>query len=84
MTSGDLLRFLDNLPFEPFIIFLSDGRQIAVRHPEMASVQRFGVAARIRHDSDLVELVDIGLIVSIQTEKPSAAAFLESPEEDAE
>jgi hypothetical protein len=80
MTAQDLLRFLLHQPFEPFVLYLVDGRTFLVRHPEMVTAERFVQAVRIRHDSGHVEMVDVGLIVSIRTRQPATAAFLDTSE----
>ena len=40
MRPDDVLQLLRARPFEPFRIFMSDGKQYEVRHPEMAIVTR--------------------------------------------
>jgi hypothetical protein len=34
LTTGDLRKFRDAVPFQSFLIYLSDGIPVIVRHPE--------------------------------------------------
>jgi hypothetical protein len=40
MRPDDVLQLLRAQPFRPFRISLSDGKEVEVRHPEMAIVER--------------------------------------------
>ena len=40
MRPEDIIKLLRAQPFRPFRVFLSDGSQYDVRHPEMAIVDR--------------------------------------------
>jgi hypothetical protein len=35
-----LIQLIREQPFRPFVVHMSDGRQFAVRHPEMAAVSK--------------------------------------------
>jgi hypothetical protein len=58
--------------FKPFVLYLSDGRQFKIPHPEFILVGR-GLVAVLRED-DLVETLDALHIVSIEDLKPQDAA----------
>lgn len=40
MGQDDLIKVLQDAPFRPFRIHLSDGRSLEVRHPELVLVSR--------------------------------------------
>jgi hypothetical protein len=40
MRPEDILSFLRARPFEPFRIYMSDGSQYEIHHPELAIVER--------------------------------------------
>jgi len=44
MRPEDVRSFLQQKPFQPFRITLTDGRTFEVRHPEMAMIGRSSVA----------------------------------------
>ena len=77
MNSDAVLRFLLNQPFEPYVLFLVDGRTILVNHPEIATVGRFALSLRVVDESGRPELIDVGLIVSMKTVESSDTAFME-------
>jgi hypothetical protein len=47
MRPDDVLRLLRARPFQPFRIWLSDGKDYEIRHPEMAIVSRSTVSLGI-------------------------------------
>lgn len=77
MTGDGVLRFLMNQPFEPFSLFLADGRTLQVEHPEFVNIGRFAASFRLVDKEGRVELIDVGLVVSMRTIKPSDTAFTE-------
>lgn len=79
MTTGYMLRFLENLPFEPFSVFASDGREIRIMHPEMAAAGRGVMTLNIFHEEGQVEVVDLSFITSLRTVRASTTSFDEQP-----
>jgi hypothetical protein len=65
MTAGQLLRTLRAVPFQPFFLFLVDGRQLLVRHPELLVLSAGGRIATLQ-DRDSQESIDVLMIVSIR------------------
>jgi len=49
-----LLQLLRRTPFEPFIVEMSNGRRLEVRHPEMAALAKSSLIIA-KPDSDQVE-----------------------------
>lgn len=47
MRPEDILELLRATPFEPFRIYLSDGAEYEVRHPDMAIAQRSKVIVAV-------------------------------------
>jgi hypothetical protein len=47
MTPKDILDLIQQRPFEPFRLYLSDGAVFEVRHPELAMVGRSTVTVGI-------------------------------------
>jgi hypothetical protein len=66
VTSGQLREAHQNKPFRPFKIFLADGRQLDVPHPEFLwlapRASRTSVVARSR---DVYSVIDLLLVTSI-------------------
>jgi hypothetical protein len=79
VNADDLIRFVDNRPFEPFTMFVADGREVNVPHAEMATTGRFGWSVHLVHDSGQVEVVDGASICSLRTMHPSSTSFQEEP-----
>lgn len=52
MTADELIELLEELPFQPIKLHLSDGRMREIRHPEMAIVSETLVAIGVPRDED--------------------------------
>jgi hypothetical protein len=52
MTAEELIELLEERPFQPIRLYLSDGRQREIRHPEMAIVSEGLVAIGIPRGDD--------------------------------
>ncbi|HWE03992.1 MAG TPA: hypothetical protein VG326_16425 [Tepidisphaeraceae bacterium] len=55
------------LPFEGFILSLSNGRELHIPHPEYGQLEQFAVAVIVLLPTRQIEVVDTSLIVSIRT-----------------
>ena len=51
MTAEDLVEILEERPFVPLLLHLSDGRTHTIRHPEMTIVSQDLVAIGITTDA---------------------------------
>jgi hypothetical protein len=54
MNPDTIVELLDDRPFQPFEIHVSDGRSFEVRHPEFAMVSRDHVVIGIPSENDRV------------------------------
>jgi hypothetical protein len=52
MTADELVELLEERPFQPLRLHLSDGRVREIRHPEMAIVSESLVAIGIPRDDE--------------------------------
>ena len=52
MTADELIELLEERPFQPVRLHLSDGRMREIRHPEMAIVSETLVAIGVPRDED--------------------------------
>jgi len=66
MTTKQLKRTLGEAPFRPFLVYLVDGRSLAVRHPELLSFEGGGRIAVIELEPGLAESIDVLMIVSVR------------------
>ncbi len=68
MTVEQIRRYLQAQPFEPFAVYLADGRVLSASHPESVVLSASGRTADI-YDSNFrtFETVDCLLIVSLRT-----------------
>jgi hypothetical protein len=78
MTAEELIELLEERPFRPLRLHLSDGRTREIRHPEMALVSDHFVAIGIpRHEKSKVVRMTFCTIPNIvevepfEIEKPS-------------
>ncbi len=72
MTAEDLIELLEERPFVPLRLRLSDGRSYDIRHPEMAIVTPSIVAVGLSHNkgSRLAERVTHCSIAHIVEAEP--------------
>ena len=54
-------------PFVPFTICLADGRKLQVRHNEFLTIAPSGRLAILTHDDDTFTMIDVNLIVTVDT-----------------
>ena len=54
-------------PFVPFTICLADGRKLFVRHNEFLSIAPSGRVAVLHHDDDTFTMIDVNLVVTVDT-----------------
>jgi hypothetical protein len=70
MSTEQLLAFLQCQPFEPFIVTLVGGRELALKHPELFVPARAGLGVWILHETGHIEAIGVGLILSLRTIDP--------------
>jgi hypothetical protein len=66
MTIEQLRRFHTTRPFRPFDIYLADGRQIRVDHPEILASSPTGRTIAVYSDPEAAEIIDLLLVTSIK------------------
>jgi hypothetical protein len=54
-------------PFEPFSLFLADGREVQVYYPDGIAVGRHVLTVYVFHASRQIEVIDVEHIVAIKT-----------------
>jgi len=72
MTSDQLRRHLEAVPFQAFRVHMPNGRYADVPHPDFMHVFPGGRFASVVHPDDTMEVIDVFLITSIQI-RPSKA-----------
>lgn len=66
MTTEQIDRVHQARPFRPFTLYLADGRQIRVSHPEMMARTQGGRTLLIGSAGEHFEIVDLLLVVSVE------------------
>jgi hypothetical protein len=67
MRASEVLLFTESRPFEPFRVYVADGRQLEARHPEMVMAGLHALVLWVLHESGEVEVVDAELVTSLKT-----------------
>ena len=67
MQASQLLVYTQSRPFEPFRIFVADGRRIDVLHPEMTMVAKYAMTLWLFHPRGELEVLDAGHITGLRT-----------------
>ncbi len=70
MTSSQIGTFLERQPFEPFIMYMVDGREIRIAHPDFAAIGEYALGVWLIHPAGEIELIDVSLISSMRTTGP--------------
>lgn len=65
MTSDKVREFHTLRPFQPFTLYLGDGRELTVRHPEMLAMSPSGRAAAVYGPKDRLDVIDLLLVSGI-------------------
>jgi hypothetical protein len=67
MTSDAFRKFWKAQPFEPFEVFLADGRSLKVAHPENIAISQSGRTASILDpEVDAFETVDLLIVTTLK------------------
>jgi len=73
MTIEQLREMHQARPFQPFDIYLADGRTLTVDHPEFLSQSRTGRTIAVSKPDDATEIVDLLLVVSLKPRPQSSS-----------
>jgi len=66
MTIEQLRLVHQARPFQPFELFLADGRSLVVEHPEFLAQSPTGRTIAVGRTDGVLEIVDLLLVVSIK------------------
>ena len=66
MTIDELVRMHQARPFQPFDIYLADGRTLPVEHPEFLARSPVGRTIAVGLADGTHEIVDLPLVVSLK------------------
>ena len=72
MTSDRLRRVVNARPFRVFRIFMSNGQEHIVKHPEMVAVSLRDDTALFYHDDGALSVLDLFLMVEIKVDAAQA------------
>ena len=67
MKESHVIAFAPSRPFEPFYIFLTDGRRIEFKHPESVIIAEYAAFVWIFHPTQEIEVIDVAMITSLKT-----------------
>ena len=70
MQASHLILFAVSRPFEPFRIYIADGRVIDVNHPEMVLVAEHGLGLWLLYAGGQVEVLGAETITGLRTLRP--------------
>ena len=73
MNAKSIREICDKRPFRPFIVHLSDGRNIPVEHPEMVLYPPSGQEVIIYQPDDSFDFIDVFQITSLKVRKKASA-----------
>ena len=73
MTVEQLRTVLRAASFRPFTIYLADGRQIPVRHPDFLAQSPTGRTIIVYQEDDTFSIVDLLLVTELKVHNGSPA-----------
>jgi len=62
------------LPFRPFVMHLADGREVPVRHPELAVSTSTGRTTVVVQPDDTLTIIDLLLVTDLEFRETADAA----------
>jgi hypothetical protein len=66
MTTQQLKAMLSTQPFQPFDIYMADGRSLPVSHPELVLITPGGRTIGVSVHPDAIEIIDLLLVTSLK------------------
>jgi hypothetical protein len=73
MTIEQLRAVHQATPFQPFTIYLADGREIRVPHREFLSQSPSGRTIIVHHQDDTFSIIDLLLVTELKVHNGAAA-----------
>jgi len=66
MQMNELRAVFKAQPFQPFVLYLADGRNVRVEHPDFMAISPVGRTAVVYDKSGGFEIIDLLLVTSVQ------------------
>jgi len=66
MTTESLKQLWRTQPFQPFTIYLADGRKFTVKHPEFIALSPGGRTAIIYQQGESFNIIDLPLVTDLE------------------
>jgi len=66
MTTEQLRKLHQQRPFQPFDIYLADGRTVPVDHPELLAQSSSGRTIGVGVPDGTIEIIDLLLVTSLK------------------
>ena len=66
MTAKEFRNVFEAQPFQPFTIFLADGRHIPIQHQEFAMLSPTGRTLIVYQEDDSFQVVDLMLATGLE------------------
>jgi len=73
MTVEQFRAALRAEPFRPFVMHLADGREIPVKHQELAVSTSTGRTAVVVQPDDTLTIIDLLLVTDLEFREPAGA-----------
>jgi hypothetical protein len=73
MTIEQLKLALGVQPFQPFTLYLTDGREAVVRHRDFISCAPSGRTTIVHHDDDSYSVIDLLLVTELKFHAPGSS-----------
>lgn len=70
MTIEEVRRFFNAQPFQPFTIYLADGRQFPVVSREFMAMSPLGRTVVVYQSNGMFDVIDLLLVTSLQANMP--------------
>jgi hypothetical protein len=74
MTIEHFRAALRAVPFRPFVMHLADGREVPVRHPELAVATSTGRTTVVVQPDDTLTIIDLLLVTDLEFRETADAA----------
>jgi hypothetical protein len=74
MTIEHFRAALRAVPFRPFVMHLADGREVPVRHPELAVATSTGRTTVVVQPDDTLAIIDLLLVTDLEFRETAEAA----------
>ncbi len=73
MTIEQVKQLYNAAPFQPFVIYLADGRRIPVKHREFMATSPSGRTIVVYEEDDSFNIIDLLLVTSLEVKNGKAS-----------